>query len=380
MILFVGTVHESYFAKKIIEKRGEEFALLEDMQELQYLINDILRSKASTVIIDISPYVDDVKTIVEATERIKEGLNCKIIILAKGFLPGSQIIQAFYNAGYTDFILSTVLSFVQKELENCLDGVYVRDGAPEEIVKAAEEIKRENPMSKKEEEAALKAIKEAQKRKITIGVAGAKHYIGTTTQVIQIAKYFQQVGRSTAVVQMNSSRYFETWASMEEESSYQMDKGIGLFVYKGIDIYLEPAQITKLIRQKYDCIVYDYGCYFDDDFERISFYEKDINCLVGGSKVNEYAYTNKALVENKDRDNMYYLFSFVSKEDMKDISASMMKLADHTLFPAYTPEMFVYSPDNNYEKFFKYKLQADKKAGKKDGLFSLFKKKYKEES
>ncbi len=375
MVLFVGTLHESYFAKKIIEKRGDEFEVFEDVQELQYSIFDILRSRASTVIIDISPYIDDVKTIVEATERIKEGLNCKIIILAKGFLPGSQIIQAFYNAGYTDFILSTVLSFVQKELENCLDGVYVREGAPEEIVKAAEDIKRENPMSKKEEEQALRAIREAQKKKISIGVAGSKHYIGTTTQVIQIAKYFQQAGRTAAVVQMNSSRYFETWASMEEETSYQMDKGIGLFTYKGIDIYLEPAQVTKLIRQKYDCIVYDYGCYFDDDFERISFYEKDINCLVGGSKVNEYASTNKALVENKDRENMYYLFSFVSKEEMKEISASMMKLADHTLFPAYTPDMFVYTPDNNYEKFFKYKLQADKKAGKNEGKFSLFRRK-----
>ena len=58
----------------------------------------------------------------------------------------------------------------------------------------------------------------------------------------------------------------------------------------------------------------------------------------------------------------------------------MMKLAAHTLFPAYTPDMFVYSPDNNYEKFFKYKLQADKKASKKDGLFSLFKSKKREES
>lgn len=375
MVLFVGTLHESYFAKKVIERRDDTFDVLEDMRELQYMINDILRSQASVVIIDISPYVDDVKTIVDAAERIRDGLNCKIIILAKGFMPGSQIIQAFYNAGYTDFILSTVLSAVNQELENCLDGVYVRDGAPDEIVKAAQDIKRENPMSKKEEAAALKAIKDAQKRKISIGVAGAKHYIGTTTQVIQIAKYFQQAGRSAAVVQMNSSHFFETWSTMEEEKNYQMDKGVGLFTYKGVDIYLEPERLTKNIRQKYDCMVYDYGCYFDDDFQKISFYEKDINCIVGGSKVNEYAYTNKALIENKDRENMYYLFSFVSAEDMKDISASMMKLADHTMFPAYTPDMFVYSPDNNYEKFFKYKLQADKKATKKESIFPIFRRK-----
>lgn len=373
MVLFVGTLHESYFAKKLIERRGEEFELLDDVRELQYIINDVLRSKAGTVIIDISPYVDDVKTIVEAAEKIKEGLNCKVIILAKGFLPGSQMIQAFYNAGYTDFILGTILSVVQKELEDCLDGVYTKNGAPEEIVKAAEEIKKENPLSKREEEAALKAIKEAQKRKISIGVAGTKHFIGTTTQVIQIAKYFMQAGRTAAVVEMNASGFFGTWAAMEDEKNYQMDKGIGLFKYKGVDIYLEPSQITKYIRQKYDCLVYDYGCYFDADFEKISFLEKDIGCLVGGSKVNEYEYTNQALKETKDRENMYYLFSFTAKEEVKDISASMKELSSHTLFPAYTPDMFVYSPDNNYEKFFKYKLQAEKKKEKKG--FSFFRKK-----
>lgn len=378
VVLFVGTLHESYFAKKIIEKRGEDFKVLDDIWELQYLVNDILRSKANTVILDISPYVDAVENVISATDKIQDGLNCKIIILAKGFLPGSQIIQAFYNAGYTDFILETILSFVQKELEDCLNGVYAKNGAPEEIVKAAESFQRENPLSKKDEEAALKAIKEAQKRKISIGVVGAKHFIGTTTQVCQIAKYFIQAGRTAAVVEMNSSGFFETWASMEDEKSYQLDKGIQLLKFKGLDIYLDPSQVTKYIRQKYDCLVYDYGCYFEPTFERISFFEKDIGCLVGGSKVNEYELTNKALLETMNRENMYYLFSFTSPEDSKDIRASMKELSAHTLFPAYTPDMFVYSPDNNYEKFFKYKLQVEKKKEKKG--FSFFRRKGRDEN
>lgn len=369
MVLFVGTLHESYFAKKLVEKREEEFEVLDDIRELPFLITDILRSGAETVILDISPYSDDVGTIVAAAEKIQEGMNCKIIILAKGFLPGSQIVQAFYNAGYTDFILGTVLAFVQKELENCLDGVYVKNGAPEEIVKAAEEFRKENPMSKKEEEAALRAIREAQKRKISIGVAGVKHYIGTTTQVVQIAKYFIQAGRTAAVVEMNSSGFFDTWMAMEEEKNYQLDKGIRLLKFKGLDIYLDPSHITKFIRQKYDCLIYDYGCYFDEDFEKLSFFEKDIGCLVGGSKVNEYEYTNQALKETKDRENMYYLFSFTASSDAKDILGSMRELAAHTLFPAYTPDMFVYSPDNSYEKFFKYKLAVEKQKEKKGFLF-----------
>lgn len=377
MVLFVGTLHESYFAKKIIEKRGDEFQLLDDVRELQYLINDILRSKANTVILDISPYMDDVENVVSATEKIQDGLNCKIIILAKGFLPGSQIIQAFYNAGYTDFILGTILSFVQKELEDCLDGVYAKNGAPEEIVKAAENFQKENPLSKREEAAALKAIREAQKRKISIGVAGTKHYIGTTTQVVQIAKYFIQAGRTVAIVEMNSSGFFETWSSMEDEKSYQMDRGIRMLKFKGLDIYLDPSQITKYIRQKYDCLVYDYGCYFDQDFEKLSFFEKDVSCLVGGSKVNEYASTNMALLETMNRENMYYLFSFTAQDDVKDILGSMKELSEHTLFPAYTPDMFVYSPDNNYEKFFKYKLQVEKQKEKKG--FFFFRKKGREE-
>ena len=63
MVLFVGTLHESYFAKKIVEKRGEEFALIDDMKELQFCVPDILRTGAGTVILDVSPYSDDVEIV-----------------------------------------------------------------------------------------------------------------------------------------------------------------------------------------------------------------------------------------------------------------------------------------------------------------------------
>lgn len=371
MILFVGTTHESYFAKKIVETRGEEFQFMDDIQEISYLVNNIIRTGARTIILDISQYTEDIPVIMEAVIQIQDALDCKFIIMAKGYPAGSQIVQAFYNAGHTDFILNNVLSLAQEELEKCLDGVYVRDGAPEEIVEAAKNAKKEMPDTKRTGEI-LKLVKDAQKKKISIGVAGTKHYIGTTTQVIQIAKYFMQAGQKTAVVEINTSGFFDTWRQMLEESEYHFDSGLSLMKLKKVDIFLDPEQITKNIRQRYDCIVYDYGCYFDEDFQRISYYERDINCLVGGSKVNEYEMTNQALVENKDRDNMYYLFSFTSKADAADIAKSMMKKAEHTMFPAYTPDMFIYSPDNNYERFFKYKLQADRKAAKKESRFSIF--------
>lgn len=371
MVVFIGTVHESYYAKKIVEKRQEEFQVIDQLTELKNIINDVLRSKASVVILDVSPYTDDIHTIVSAAEQIQMGLNCKIIIQAKGYQPGSQLIQAFYNSGYTDFILGINLAAIQKELENCLDGLYVKNGPPAEIVAAAETIMKETPISKREEEKALKAIRESQKRKITVGVAGSKHYIGTTTQVIQIAKHFQQAGRTVAIVEMNSTGYFFQIAEMEQDNKeIQYDSSIQLLRMKGLDIYLKPNQITKVIRQKYDCMVYDYGCYYDSDFERISFYEKDINCLVGGSKVNEYSEMNAALLENMDRENMYYIFSFISESDAKEIAASMKQLENHTLFATYTPDMFVYSPDNQFDRFFKYKLQMVKKQEKKK--FSLF--------
>ncbi len=366
MVLFVGTVHESYFAKKLVEKRGEEFQVIDKMTELKDIINDVLRTKATVVILDVTPYTDDIQTIIAAAEQIQMGLNCKMIIQAKGYQPGSKIIQAFYNAEYTDFILGINLKATQMELEQCLDGYYVKNGPPEEIVAAAERIKQDTPISKKEEEKALKAIKEAQKRKISVGVAGTKHYIGTTTQVVQIAKYFLQTGRTVAVVEMNSTGYFGQIADMERKNKeIQFDESLRLLKMKGLDIYLEPNQITKVIRQKYDCMVYDYGCYYDPDFERISFYEKDINCLVGGSKVNEYNEMNAALLENMNRENMYYLFSFIPETDTKEIARSMKQLESHTLFAAYAPDMFVYSPDNQFERFFKFKLQMLKKQEKK---------------
>ena len=375
MVLFIGTMEESFFAGKIVEARGEEFEVINEVKELNEIIIDVLRTKANVVILDVSPYTDDVRDIIESADRIVQALNCKLIVYAQGFLPGSQIVQAFYNAGYTDFITSGTLSYKQQELKNCLDGVYARDGVPEEIIKAAEEFRRENPLSKKEEIAQLKAISAAQKRKITVGVAGARHYIGTTTQVLQIAKYFIQAGYTAAVVEMNSSGFFRKWMELEEDKNYKYDAGLEILTFKNVDIFLNPAQITTNIRQKYECLVYDYGCYFDSDFEKMSYYEKEINCMVGGSKVNEYEYTNQALAENAERDNMYFMFSFTSEEEVKNIKESMKTLASRTLFPGYTPDMFVYSPENEFEKFFKFKLAREKKKEKKS--FPFFKKKEK---
>lgn len=375
MVLFIGTMEESFFAGKSVEARGEEFEVLNEVKELQDIVIDVLRTRASVVILDVSPYTDDVRDIIEAADRIVKALSCKLIVYAQGFLPGSQIVQAFYNAGYTDFITSGTLSYKQQELNNCLDGVYARDGAPLEIVKAAEEYCRDNPLSKKEEAAQLKAISAAQKRKITVGVAGARHYVGTTTQVLQIAKYFIQAGYTAAVVEMNTSGFFGKWMELEEDKNYKYDAGIELLTFKNIDIFLNPAQITKNIRQRYECLVYDYGCYFDPDFEKMSFYEKEINCMVGGSKVNEYEFTNQALAENATRENMYFLFSFTSDEDAGSIKESMKTLASRTMFPGYTPDMFVYSPDNEFEKFFKFKLAREKKKEKK--TFPFFKKREK---
>lgn len=374
MIVYIGSLHESYYAKKLIEKREENLQVIDQLTELKNIVNEVLRSKAAIVILDVSPYTDDIESIVNASEQIQQGLNCRIIIQAKGYLPGSKLVQAFYNAGYTDFILSINLSAVQDELEKCLDGFYVKNGVREDIIVAAEAIKKENPISKKEEEKAMKAIRDSQKRKISVGVAGSKRGIGATTQTVQLAKHFQQAGRTVAIVEMNSSGYFKKLVEIEKDNrEVQYDDSLKKITMKGLHIYLDPSNITKLIRQKYDCMVYDYGCYFDADFEKISFYEKDINLIVGGSKVNEYSEMNTALLETMDRENMYYLFSFIAEADVKEIAASMKQLESHTLFAAYTPDMFVYSPDNQFDKFFKYKIQMIKKEEKK--RFSLFRRK-----
>lgn len=373
MVVFIGAVDEGYFAKSIVENRDESFQVISGLGKTSDIVVEVQRTRADVVIWDVSPYEGEPDYIVGCAEKIVRALNCRFIIYAPCFLPGSRLIQAFYNAGYVDFITSGMLAYKQQELTNCLDGVYTRDGAPEDIVKAYEDFRRDNPLSKKEEAAQIKAINESKKRRITIGVAGARHYVGTTTQVLQIAKYLIQKDRTVAVVEMNNSGFFRKWMELEEDKNYKYDSGIELLTFKEVDIFLNPEQITKKIRQRYECLVYDYGCYFDSDFERMSYYEKDVNCMVGGSKVSEYEYTNQALAENADRDNMYFIFSFTSEAEAKNIKESMKALGSRTLFPAYTPDMFVYSPENKYDGFFKFKLQQDKKAEKKG--FRFFRKK-----
>lgn len=376
MILYIGKSQSSFIVKKIAQKKEEEVIVHDTIYELDTQIDDIIRYAIKTIVIDMDPLTAAPSEIVEATEKIRQALDAKIIIFAKGYNPGSELIQSFYNYGYTDFVISNLNTIIMEEFEKCLDGYFQKSGAMEPIVAAAEAKKQNDDALKKEKEKTLNTIKEAQRKRISIGVAGSKSYIGTTTQTVQIAKYYIHNGKTAAIVEVNSTGYFRQWMDFLKDDSkekFSYNQGLDLFQYKDLDIYLNPEQVTKLIKQKYDCIIYDYGTYGTPEFEKLSYYDKDITCLVCGNKVNEYFQTLQALQENSERENMYYLFSFISKDDQKDILKSMTTLADRTLFPAYSPDMFAFNVDNNYEKFFKFKIQQEKKKNKQ-GLFSFFKK------
>ena len=77
MLLFVGTLQESFFAKKMIEKRGEEFQLFDDINELT---KEMSFRKLNNMII----------TIEEARKNIKSNVSWAMIlrVMLMGFMEG----------------------------------------------------------------------------------------------------------------------------------------------------------------------------------------------------------------------------------------------------------------------------------------------------
>lgn len=177
----------------------------------------------------------------------------------------------------------------------------------------------------------------------TIGIAGAQSRIGTTTQALQILGYLQMMGNLVCYVEMD--QYGHHFVS-DLQNAYDDVQVIGEKVlYQHLEFY-EMSAIKELIKKDYGFIVKDFGAADDPAFNQASFLESDIRIFVCGAKPDELpkAYN---IMSNPLYDDARYIFSFVPKEDHKELKELMADDAVRTFFAEYTPDPFVYSGMNN---------------------------------
>lgn len=177
----------------------------------------------------------------------------------------------------------------------------------------------------------------------TIGIAGAQGRIGTTTQALQILSYLQMMGNLVCYVEMNQHGHHFV---KDLQSAYDDVQVIGdKTIYQHLEFY-EMSAISALIKKDYGYIIKDFGAADDPAFNQPSFLECDIKVFVCGVKPDELpkAYD---IMNNPLYDDVKYIFSFVPKEDQREVKELMEDDADRTFFAEYTPDPFQYSGMNN---------------------------------
>lgn len=349
MITYIGTQEDAYWVEEVASKKKLQVQYVPASLHIQSQINAILERPCTYMIFDLIQYDDEAELITEYICKIRNANHAKVIILAgANFLPEARIIQALYAAGITGFIFAWTAGEQKEELEQCMNG-FMDANIHDLFQKAQQPEKTAHP----EEERSIDSG-----RKKYIGVAGALHRMGTTTQAIQMIKYLQLHGKSACYLEMNETGYcksLEEWFQVEEKDAY-----LGRITVFGVDLFYKSSMLAEVLKEKYDYFIYDYGTYSDTSFNRTSYMEKDIKVMVVGSGAAEMAATG-SILQSEFYKNIEYVYNLVPEGEQKEILALMEEKEEQTHFSGYAPDPFFLASTTVYQKLFDFQGRPNKK-------------------
>lgn len=366
MIAFVGAKDDMFIFTQVVKQ--EEFICIPIDSNLKALEYQICQSAADfAVIYSVDKMSNDAAEIVGLVTNVESKINCKSVVLAKGYKPKSHVIKALYYAGVKNFVLGVLNNVISDEIEKCFDDTYETNGVPFEN----EYLSEEPPRKETSDNNLLAEIEAAKKQRLHIGVAGGRSHIGCTTICVQIAKYLESIGFKACIVEINASGYFQAYCENLPGKCFKENKNTNTLDILNLTIFTKLP--TERQKKNYDFIIYDYGSYDSDYFQnnlKTSFYEKDICLFVNGAKPNEEPYLIKTLEDSIELQNIYYLFNFCTPASAEDLYASMESKADHTLvITEYIGDMFRFQESQTlteqFQIIFSRYLPADHKKPKR---------------
>ena len=130
MIIFVGTKERGFFCEYVAKKQNTSCEYVNAHIHIEEQVADIMnyRENCEYLVIDIEQYADDAEMIIDRILKIRDAVNCKIIIYAVSYSPQSEIISGLYEKGIKNYIFSTYLSDKKEDLELCINGYYENFG------------------------------------------------------------------------------------------------------------------------------------------------------------------------------------------------------------------------------------------------------------
>ena len=381
MIIYAGDRAAGNFIYEVAKKRNIEVNHIEENIDIKKQENDILfqLSKAKYLVTDIEQYINEADEIVESLDAIKK-LGAKIIVLTSSLSSDNLLISKLVDIDIKNFISKADnLSSMKNELEKNLTDYY--------------------DINERKEIEEIKSLKKAtllkDEKTTTIALAGSINRIGTTTQALQIVKYLIYKGYKACYIEVNNNVYENNTLSQEKEPltytrklkkilSLNEDEGINMIKYEGIELYNNIDKLADIKDRDYDFIVFDYGCYKNNSFNKASFLKDDINILICGSEITEIDEA-AALASNISYEKSKLVFSFTDKSDEDDIISliSSIKIKENEengarcYFANFTPSPFKLSSIDLYDSLLDIKATEDSlalsKAKEKTRSKKLFK-------
>lgn len=352
MIVYVGNKEDGYYAEAVASNYEWEIGYVKRDEDIRNQVSEILKyTNVKVMIYDVSKYAIPAKEIAETISRIRQANNAKVVIHGEGCNINSNIVMELRFAGFEDFIFGWSLAQKKEELIQCIEGT--REHLPEitgDYDQEEDEEKKENSKAK------------------TIGIVGCIPRMGTTTQAIQLIKYLNLKGYKACYVQLNNHSWVENM--MADYAEVEKDEEIGKAVYKNVDMFYRVDKLPEILKLDYDFFVYDYGVYWDVDFNKTSFLEKDLMLFCMGTKPGEFDKSYK-VIESNFYQSATYIFNFIPDDEAErnDIYDLMEEKKENTFFAPVCLDPFIYTGSDIYEKILPVEAIVEEEPKKKRGFF-----------
>ncbi len=213
-----------------------------------------------TIIIDLECLNDTDDTIINSIKTFQSYNPSRVVFYMDKI--NEHLAHELIGLGVFDIITQTEVKKLREEIALCLF-----EGMSESYVK-----KKFGYICEEEE----KVEYDFKQKKITIGVVGSQHRVGTTTIAMQMACYLKSIGANVSYIEANDSGHMKLIAEY-----YKMQKNGEGYVYNGIAFEgIESKNDTV-----FDFIVYDMGVLNDRTMKGIE--NCDIRIVCAGDKPHE---------------------------------------------------------------------------------------------
>lgn len=306
--------------------------------------------------------------IISKITLIRKMYNLRIIILAEGYKYGNILLGKIFNLGIYNIITEVEESKLNEQLEKTLS---------EEGMSFGNSIKYKIDNQLIAVNQTTKLIKEnfiKVKQTVSIGVIGTEKHIGTTTVAINLAKYLSELTNIRACYIENNNHNSIITLVENKAAVYVADSE--KVIFKGIDMFLKPKNMSDILSNNFNFYIYDYGTLDEiTEEEKMSFLTRDLKIVVTGNKSWEIPNLINCFQIIGEDINTYLVVNFAKDSEKENFRINLGEYwKERTTFSEYITDPFEVGNKYFFETILKpYLLNASITEKKKK--FSFFNKK-----